>query len=104
MPYYFEFQEYRLRNEEPKQYNNLKYQYSIHTKDDRLDYYYSKSYVTFREVLREYHRIIVKTGQHPKPCFYFNYELMSQSKDLYNFYVKNIESKAFCKLYKSIMQ
>ena len=95
MSYYFEFEECRLRTEEVKRYKNLIYHYSQYTKAKRVDYYYSKRYETFREVLRDYHRLIVKSGQRPKPCFYFNtritYELMSQSKNLYNYYVSHVK-------------
>ena len=93
MTYYFEFQEYRPTDEEPHMYNNLLYEDSVHTKNYRIDYFTSKIYTTFRKALKDYHRIIIKSGQLPRPRFYYNlrrnYEYMSQGTTLYNYYVKN---------------
>ena len=94
MTYYFEFCYVSDLDKAPIQYTYLRYDGSVHTKDERMDYYYSKQYPTFRQVLKKYHRLILKTGQQPRPCFYFQvakigHEKMSQSVSLYNYYVKH---------------
>ena len=91
MVYYFEFEEVFHCGEVNKDYdipNYLQYDGSIHTKDCRVACYNSTTYKTLDTALRDYRRVILESGQRPKPRFFENDEYIPQSIALYNTFVK----------------
>ena len=93
MPYHFMFREYIYYDEEPEDYivpDYLEYEDTIYHRHCHIVVYRSRTYVTIDEALRDYHRVILESGQHPMPNFFENDQYISNSYERYNNYRRKV--------------
>ena len=91
MAYSFKFQELIYRGDVRKDYdvpNYLHYDGTLRSMYCRVVCYNSTTYKTLDQALRDYRRVILESGQSPRPCFFENDDYLPQSVALYNTYVK----------------
>ena len=93
MPYSFIFREFIYYDEEPEDYivpDYLEYEDTVYHRHCRIVIYRSRTYLTLDEALRDYHSVIVESGQRPHPNFFEDNEYLSESYQLYHNYAKDV--------------